>query len=51
MSWPMRPVSELCLLAIDCVNKTAPRVDHETPYKMIRTTNVKSGFIYLDDVG
>ncbi len=51
MSWPMRPVSELCLLAVDCVNKTAPRVDHETPYKMIRTTNVKSGFIYLDDVG
>lgn len=51
MSWPMRPVSELCLLAVDCVNKTAPRVDHETPYKMIRTTNVKSGFIYMDDVG
>ena len=51
MTWPMRPVSELCLLAVDCVNKTAPRVDHETPYKMIRTTNVKSGFINLDDVG
>lgn len=51
MSWPMRPVSELCFLAVDCVNKTAPRVDHETPYKMIRTNNVKSGFIYLDDVG
>ena len=47
----MRPVGELCLLAVDCVNKTAPRVDHETPFKMIRTTNVKSGFVYLDDVG
>lgn len=50
MTWPMRPVSELCLLAVDCVNKTAPTVDFETPYKMIRTTNVKSGFVYLDDV-
>lgn len=51
MSWPLRPVSELCLLAVDCVNKTAPRVDYETPYKMIRTTNVKGGFIDLTDVG
>jgi type I restriction enzyme S subunit len=51
MSWPMRPVSELCILAVDCVNKTAPRLDHETSFKMIRTTNVKSGFVYLDDVG
>lgn len=51
MTWPMRCVSELCLLAVDCVNKTAPRLDYETPYKMIRTTNIKSGFVYLDDVG
>jgi type I restriction enzyme S subunit len=47
----MRRVSELCLLAVDCVNKTAPRLDYETPYKMIRTTNIKSGFVYMDDVG
>ncbi len=51
MKWPMRRVSELCLLAVDCVNKTAPRVDYETPYKMIRTTNIKSGFVYLNEVG
>ena len=51
MTWPMRRVSELCLLAVDCVNKTAPRLDYETPYKMIRTTNIKSGFVYMDDVG
>lgn len=50
MSWPMRPVNELCELAVDCVNKTAPTVDYETDYKMIRTTNVKGGFIDLDDV-
>jgi type I restriction enzyme S subunit len=46
----MRPVSELCELAVDCVNKTAPTVDYETDYKMIRTTNVKNGFIDLDEV-
>lgn len=51
MTWPARPISELCLLAVDCVNKTAPRVEYETPFKMIRTTNVKSGYVSLDDVG
>lgn len=45
MSWPLKPLSELCLLAVDCVNKTAPLVEGPTPYKMIRTTNVKGGFI------
>ena len=45
MTWPTRPVSELCLLALDCVNKTAPVLDGPTPYKMIRTTNVKGGLI------
>jgi type I restriction enzyme, S subunit len=50
MTWPMRRVSELCLVAVDCVNKTAPTVDYETPFKMIRTTNVKGGFIDLDHV-
>lgn len=50
MSWPLRPVSELCIFATDCVNKTAPTVDYETRFKMIRTTNVKGGFIDLDTV-
>lgn len=50
MSWPKQPVAELCEFAIDCVNKTAPTVDHETPYKMIRTTNIKNGFIDLNQV-
>jgi type I restriction enzyme S subunit len=50
MSWPLRPVSELCEFATDCVNKTATVVDYETPYKMIRTTNVKAGFIDTDNV-
>lgn len=50
MSWPLHPVSELCEFAVDCVNKTAPVVDFATPYKMIRTTNVKGGFIDIEDV-
>lgn len=50
MIWPMKPLSELCELAIDCVNKTAPVVEGPTPYKMIRTTNVKGGFIDTETV-
>jgi len=50
MSWPMFPVNELCELAVDCVNKTAPTIEYETEYKMIRTTNVKNGFINLNEV-
>ncbi|QJQ98432.1 restriction endonuclease subunit S [Halomonas sp. PGE1] len=50
MSWPLKPLNELCLLAVDCVNKTAPVVDYDTGYRMIRTTNIKGGFIDLDNV-
>ena len=50
MTWPLKPVSDLCEFAIDCVNKTAPVVDVVTPYKMIRTTSVKSGFVDISEV-
>ncbi len=50
MSWELKNISSLCELAIDCVNKTAPVVDYKTPYKMIRTTNVKNGFIDFNTV-
>lgn len=43
VDWPRVKISEVCELIVDCVNKTAPRVDYETPYKMIRTPNVKDG--------
>ncbi|HRJ27376.1 MAG TPA: restriction endonuclease subunit S [Fimbriimonadaceae bacterium] len=49
-TWPRLPISEVCELAVDCVNKTAPTADVETPFKMIRTTNVKNGFVDTDDV-
>lgn len=43
--WRSRQVSELCSHIIDCVNKTAPISDTITPFKMLRTTNVRDGWI------
>ncbi|MCG7990589.1 MAG: restriction endonuclease subunit S [Candidatus Thiodiazotropha lotti] len=43
--WQEVVVKDVCESVIDCVNKTAPVVDYETPYRMIRTTNVKNGVI------
>jgi type I restriction enzyme S subunit len=43
-------IGALCERVVDCVNKTAPTVEYETPYKMIRTSNVKRGVVSLDDV-
>jgi type I restriction enzyme S subunit len=49
-SWNEVPLKEVCELIVDCVNKTAPVVNYPTPYKMIRTTNVKNGVIDIDTV-
>lgn len=48
--WPRVPVSSVCSHVIDCVNKTAPVVPGPTPYRMIRTTNVRNGFVDLTQV-
>ncbi|MDL2200630.1 restriction endonuclease subunit S [Halopseudomonas aestusnigri] len=48
--WGEVVIGELCETIIDCVNKTAPVVDFPTPYKMIRTTNVRDGWISLHSV-
>lgn len=48
--WPTASIEELCDCIVDCVNKTAPTVDYVTPYKMLRTTNVRSGQVRLEDV-
>ena len=45
--WPKVTIKDVCESVIDCVNKTAPVVEYETPYKMIRTTNVKKGVVNL----
>ena len=41
--WHRVQISEVCDLIVDCVNKTAPKVEYETEYKMLRTTNVRHG--------
>ncbi|MEO0054924.1 MAG: hypothetical protein RLZZ50_871 [Verrucomicrobiota bacterium] len=43
--WKRVVISEVCELIVDCVNKTAPVVEELTPYKMLRTTNIKGGRI------
>jgi type I restriction enzyme, S subunit len=48
-NWKFDEAHKVCSHIVDCINKTAPIVDYETPYKMIRTTNVKSGRIDLED--
>lgn len=47
-NWKIEPVNKLCSEIIDCINKTAPTVDFETEYKMIRTTNVRHGRVDLE---
>ncbi|WP_333755099.1 restriction endonuclease subunit S [Streptomyces sp. IBSBF 3352] len=48
--WPVVAIEDLCSVVVDCVNRTAPVVDEVTPFKMIRTTNVRNGRIDLHDV-
>lgn len=48
--WPRVRIEEACQSIMDCVNKTAPTVSEATPYKMIRTTNVRNGAISLASV-
>ena len=47
--WQVEPLSEVCNEIVDCLNKTATVVDGPTPYKMIRTTNVKDGRVNLEE--
>lgn len=48
--WSRSLIADLSISIVDCVNKTAPSVDYETPYKMIRTTNVRDGWVDLSRV-
>jgi type I restriction enzyme S subunit len=47
MRWPSVGIKELCSLVVDCEHKTAPIVEEPTPYRMIRTTNVRNGEVNL----
>jgi len=48
--WIYQSIESLCSLIVDCVNRTAPIVDYVTPFRMIRTANIKEGRIDLTDV-
>jgi type I restriction enzyme, S subunit len=48
--WRRVPIINLCADHVDCVNRTAPVVREPTPFKMIRTTNVRGGFIDAENV-
>jgi type I restriction enzyme, S subunit len=49
-AWRRTPIIDLCTVHVDCVNRTAPVVREPTPFKMIRTTNVRNGFIDTENV-
>jgi type I restriction enzyme S subunit len=48
--WQRVPIVNLCETHVDCVNRTAPLADGPTEFKMIRTTNVRDGFIDVENV-
>ncbi|QQZ29375.1 restriction endonuclease subunit S [Thiothrix subterranea] len=48
--WERKPIKDVCDSIIDCVNKTAPVVDYKTPFKMLRTTNIRDGRVNTKDV-
>ncbi|MBD1865582.1 restriction endonuclease subunit S [Trichocoleus sp. FACHB-46] len=48
--WEEKKIEDVCESIIDCVNKTAPVIDEPSPFKMIRTTNVRGGYVNLDSV-
>lgn len=48
--WEEVSIENICESIVDCLNRTAPSVGEVTPYKMIRTTNVRDGWINLSDV-
>lgn len=44
-NWLYKSVKELCTHIIDCRNKTAPVIETPTPYRMLRTSNVRNGYV------
>ena len=49
VDWPLVKIEDVCSLIVDRVNKTAPVSSQSTPFRMIRTTNVRNGRIDLSD--
>ena len=49
-NWERVCITDVCKSIIDCINKTASTVEYPTEFKMIRTTNIRNGWIDLSDV-
>lgn len=47
--WEVKNIEDACTDIVDCINKTAKTVDFVTPYKMIRTTNIRNYELDLDN--
>ncbi len=47
--WQVYPANTVCAEIVDCLNKTAPIVEHDTGYRMIRTTNVRHGQVDVEE--
>lgn len=45
--WEVLSVADVCSDIVDCVNRTAPLSEIDTPYRMIRTTNIRHGKVSL----
>lgn len=48
-SWEICAADTVCSEIVDCLNKTAPVVEHDTGFRMIRTTNVRHGRVDVED--
>ena len=50
MKWETYKLKQLCSEIVACVNKTAPTSDVPTPYKMLRTSDIRDGKINLENL-
>lgn len=48
--WESKEIASICEEIIDCVNKTAPQVEEQTPFIMVRTSNIRNGKISLKNI-
>ncbi|WP_086555396.1 restriction endonuclease subunit S [Acetobacter sp. DmW_043] len=48
-NWPIVSINTVCNLIVDCVNRTAPIENKITPYRMIRTTDIRNDKLKFKD--
>lgn len=48
--WDTKKIADVCDKIVDCVNKTAPKVEEPTSFVMVRTSNIRNGKISLDNI-